>query len=67
MQSPRTKLFLTVEELFGAIPAAIVGGVATRAYAPERVTQDLDVLVDHAQYSGAAGSSKRPAGANCIS
>src|ERR1700761_2115395 len=53
MQSPRTKLFLTVEELFGAIPAAIVGGVATRAYAPERTTQDLDVLVDHGQYSGA--------------
>lgn len=53
MQSPRTKLFLTMGELFGDIPAAIVGGVATRAYAPERVTQDLDVLVDHMQYRDA--------------
>ena len=27
------------------IPWAITGGVATRAYMPERVTQDLDILV----------------------
>jgi hypothetical protein len=27
------------------IPWAIAGGVATRAYMPERVTQDLDILV----------------------
>ena len=27
------------------VPWAIVGGVATRAYMPERMTQDLDILV----------------------
>ncbi|MBN1873439.1 MAG: hypothetical protein JXA33_04350 [Anaerolineae bacterium] len=30
------------------IPWAIIGGVATRAYMPERVTHDLDILI-HAQ------------------
>ena len=30
------------------IPWVIVGGVATRAYMPERATQDLDILVSHA-------------------
>lgn len=29
------------------IPWAIVGGVATRAYMPERETKDLDILVRH--------------------
>jgi len=29
------------------IPWAVVGGVATRAYMPERGTKDLDVLVRH--------------------
>ena len=29
------------------IPWVIVGGVATRAYMPERATQDLDILVRH--------------------
>ena len=32
-------------EVLGEIPWAVVGAVATRAYMPERVTQDLDVLV----------------------
>jgi hypothetical protein len=32
--------------IFQDIPWAVVGGVATRAYMPERMTQDLDVLVD---------------------
>lgn len=30
------------------IPWAIVGGVATRAYMPERTTQDMDILVHRA-------------------
>jgi len=34
------------------IPWAIVGGVATRAYMPERTTRDLDVLVRDADGSG---------------
>ena len=54
MQSPREKLSIDMESLFGEIPAAIVGGVATRAYAPERKTQDIDVLVEHSRYSDAA-------------
>ena len=39
MQSPREKLSIDMENLFGDIPAAVVGGVATRAYSPERKTQ----------------------------
>jgi hypothetical protein len=31
--------------IFRDIPWAVIGGVATRAYMPERLTQDLDVLV----------------------
>ncbi|HEY6235321.1 MAG TPA: hypothetical protein VIW69_09500 [Candidatus Elarobacter sp.] len=42
-----------MESLFGDIPAAVVGGVATRAYSPERKTKDIDVLVDHARYDEA--------------
>jgi hypothetical protein len=53
MQLERTKLFATMKSLLGDIPAAVVGGVATRAYSPERATQDLDVLVDHARYDDA--------------
>jgi len=53
MQSPREKLSIDMESLFGDIPAAIVGGVATRAYSPERKTQDIDVLVEHERYQDA--------------
>jgi hypothetical protein len=53
MQDAREKLFIDMESLFGDIPAVVVGGVATRAYSPERKTQDLDVLVDHASYGDA--------------
>jgi len=31
--------------ILGDIPWVIVGGVATRAYMPERMTKDLDILV----------------------
>ncbi len=34
-----------LRDILKAIPWAIVGGVATRAYMPERMTQDLEVLV----------------------
>jgi hypothetical protein len=54
MQSPREMLSIDMEGMFGDIPAAIVGGVATRAYSPERKTQDIDVLVDHWRYGDAA-------------
>ena len=53
MQSEREKLFIVVESLFGDIQAAVVGGVATRAYSPERTTKDIGVLVDHARYDEA--------------
>lgn len=53
MQSPREKLSIDMGSLFGDIPAAIVGGVATRAYSPERKTQDIDVLVEHERYAEA--------------
>jgi len=53
MQSEREKLFIVMESLFGDIPAAVVGGVATRAYSPERKTRDIDVLVDHTRYNEA--------------
>jgi len=54
MQSEREKLPIVMEALFGEIPAAIVGGIATRAYSPERKTQDIDVLVAHARHDEAA-------------
>jgi hypothetical protein len=53
MQSERETLSIVMESLFGDIPAAVVGGVATRAYSPERKTQDIDVLVDHDRYQEA--------------
>jgi hypothetical protein len=34
-----------LRQLLDGIPWAIVGGVATRAYMPERMTNDLDILV----------------------
>jgi len=54
MQSEREKLPIVMESLFGDIPAAVVGGIATRAYSPERKTQDIDVLVAHARHDEAA-------------
>lgn len=55
MQSEREKLFIVLESLFGDIPAVVVGGVATRAYSPERKTQDIDILVEHERRAEAAG------------
>ncbi len=34
--------------VLGDLPWAVVGAVATRAYMPERMTKDLDILVRHA-------------------
>ncbi len=45
MALPRTELRVNPEELLGGIPFCVIGGVATRAYMPERMTKDLDVLV----------------------
>lgn len=40
------------------IPWAIVGGVATRAYMPERMTQDLDILIKAADEEAALAQLK---------
>ena len=34
-----------LRELLGGLDWVIVGGVATRAYMPERMTNDLDILI----------------------
>ena len=34
-----------LRQILRSIPWVIVGGVATRAYMPERMTQDIDILV----------------------
>jgi hypothetical protein len=41
------------------IPWAVVGAVATRAYMPERTTQDLDILVAAADREEVRGRLKR--------
>ena len=47
------------------VPFVVIGGVATRLYAPERVTDDLDILIEAknavalaADIEGAGGSSQ---------
>jgi hypothetical protein len=38
-----------LREILQGIPWVVIGGVATRAYMPERMTKDLDVLVHRSQ------------------
>lgn len=45
MRLPRTELIVKPKDIFGELPVLVVGGVATRAYAPERHTKDIDFLV----------------------
>lgn len=45
--------------VLGDLPWAVVGGVATRAYMPERHTQDLDVLIAAADSRRARGQLAR--------
>jgi hypothetical protein len=59
MQSERETLSIVMESMFGDIPAAVVGGIATRAYSPERKTQDIDVLVAHDRYGEALESLRK--------
>jgi len=44
---------VNLAELFADIPYAVVGGIATRSYMPERVTKDIDVLVPPSSYDPA--------------
>ena len=53
MELPRDEVAAKLESLFGDISAMVVGGVAARAYAPERQTKDVDFLVDHERFAEA--------------
>jgi hypothetical protein len=46
MELAREVVMVRSEDLFGDIPAIVTGDVAARAYAPERLTKDIDFLVD---------------------
>ena len=48
-----------LRETLRGIPWAVVGGVATRAYMPERMTNDLDVLVAETDAARALEQLKR--------
>jgi len=50
-----------LSEVFGDLPWAVVGAVATRLYMPERMTRDLDVAVA-ASDAAVAGEKLRAAG-----
>ena len=54
MDLPRYEVQVKPEELFGDIPAVVIGGVAARAYAPERHTKDIDFLIDHSRFEEAS-------------
>lgn len=53
MQLPREAVMVRPEDLFGDLPALVIGGVAARAYAPERLTKDIDFLIDHDRFAEA--------------
>jgi hypothetical protein len=53
MALPRKEAALKPEFLFGDVPAVVVGGVAARAYAPERQTKDIDFLIGHERFEEA--------------
>lgn len=53
MKLPRGELKMSPQELLGDIPFCIVGGVATRAYMPERSTKDVDILVNACDFASA--------------
>ncbi len=53
MALPRDVVMVRPEDLFGEIPAIVIGGVAARAYAPERLTKDIDFLIDYDRFAEA--------------
>jgi hypothetical protein len=59
MSLPRKEAAVKPESLFGDVPAVVVGGVAARAYAPERQTKDIDFLVDRERLSEAIECLRR--------
>lgn len=54
MEAPRKPLPVNPKDVLVGISAVVVGGVATRMYSPERVTEDLDVLVEHKHFHEAS-------------
>lgn len=65
MALPREVITLPLDAYFGAGRYAIVGGVATRAYQPERATNGVDVLLDPAHIPDAR-SALRSAGGRLL-
>jgi hypothetical protein len=59
MSLPREDVAAKPESLFGDLAAMVVGGVAARAYAPERQTKDIDLLVDHDRFAEATNCLRR--------
>jgi hypothetical protein len=53
MELPRAPIMMRPEILFGDIPVVVIGGVAARAYAPERFTHDIDLLIDCKRFEDA--------------
>lgn len=51
MALPRTPLAMKPEDLFEDVPFVVIGGVATRAYAPERATKDIDFMLEHERFA----------------
>jgi hypothetical protein len=59
MALPREEAAVRPESLFDDVPVMVVGGVAVRAYAPERQTKDIDFLVDDARFAEAVTFLRR--------
>ena len=50
MASPKGSTNVDALQALEGLPFAVIGGIATRAYMPERSTKDLDVLVTPRSY-----------------
>ncbi len=50
MRLQRRPIDVKISELLSDIPWTVVGGIATRAYMPERNPADVDILVEHARF-----------------
>lgn len=48
-----------------AVPFVVIGGVATRLYAPERVTDDLDILIEAKNAAVLTADIERAGGNSC--
>ncbi|MDQ2865814.1 MAG: hypothetical protein M3R51_06265 [Candidatus Eremiobacteraeota bacterium] len=53
MSLPRSPVMLNIDDVFGDIPVLVAGGVAARAYLPERQTKDIDFMVEDRRFAEA--------------